>query len=778
MAKKVVIQVLAEVANAVKGLRDVGEEARKMSGEVLKAGGNITEFGQNLAGVTTKPIVEGLGAATKLALEFDSQIGNASRALDLNGKQLDVFRSAVLNTAPSLGMMPEKFAEIATEAGKLGVASDKILDFSKLVSKGAMATGADAVDMASNLAALQTITGGSVGDLEKLVAAANKVDDAIGGATPAILEFVRQTAAGGKLLNISTKELSAFGGAMQSLGIQNGVAYRTMNKLITTLGAPNALPEGQRQALERLGISTSEMAARMRKSGAQGITFFLNRVKGIATRDPQKALGEIKKLIGADFGDEVLTSALAVGKLEQALKYAADDSGNLAKFQDEVDKKLKGNSGQIEIFKANVAKLGIVIGSALLPPLNAILGRLVPVIQQFGKFAEANPKLVQMGVAVAGVVALIAPLIIGIGMVISAVGTIGSVVGSVPGILAGIGTAIITVIGLIFSAPGLAAAGIAALVTGVIAAGYFIVKNWDWISQQAGMLWGVTVKFVGDALNAIGKFLLDLPKNTAYVLGLVVGFIVALPMYLIAGIAKIVEIVIVGGVALVKGVIDIGTKIINAVAGFISRIPQMFDALMKNIYSFLVNLPGMALNAFNSVMGVIGTALDNIRGFLIKWGGWAVSKFLEIGGSLMTAFAKGIYDAAYVPFKVIEDVVNRIRAYLPGSDAKLGPLSDLTASGRALPQTFALGMTDTNPVGQAATQVASVARSALSTSNAPMLAASGGGGATMTLNFQPEVTLNGKATSDDARIIIEALRPYARELQSMLNQYNSRDGRR
>jgi phage-related protein len=464
---------------------------------------------------------------------------------------------------------------------------------------------------------------------------------------------------------------------MQSLGIQNGVAYRTMNKMMTTLAAPQVLTDAQVAGLKALGVTTEEMAARMKKSGSGGIQFFLEKVKAIAASDPQKALGAIKQLMGADFGDEVLTSALAVDKFSQALKYAGDDAGNLAKFQGEVEKKLGGSAGQIQIFQANLTKIGIVIGTAILPALNQVLTAIIPVLNQFGRFAQANPRIVQTGVVILGVVAAIAPLLIAIGSVISAVGTIAGAVSAAIPIIAGIGGAIATVVGIVVSAPVLIGVAIAAAVGAIVAGGYAIYKNWDWLRRQASSIWN-----------------------------------------------------------------GVGSAIYGAVGG---------------------------------VYNAVKSAFAQIGNYVLSFGNWAIKTFSVAGSNLMIAFANGIQNAASYPFKVIQDFVGRIRAYLPGSDAKVGALSDLTASGRALSQTFAVGMGDTKAITSAVSRIASAATPKVT---APALAGTGTGGSSTVLNFQPTINLSGSASESDGRKLIEQMDLWATEIIDILDRNRARNNRR
>ena len=59
---------------------------------------------------------------------------------------------------------------------------------------------------------------------------------------------------------------------------------------------------------------------------------------------------------------------------------------------------------------------------------------------------------------------------------------------------------------------------------------------------------------------------------------------------------------------------------------------------------------------------------------------------------MLTAFANGIKAAIGNALAAVRSAASKLRSYMPGSDAEKGPLSDITASGAALMDTFAKGM--------------------------------------------------------------------------------------
>jgi len=81
---------------------------------------------------------------------------------------------------------------------------------------------------------------------------------------------------------------------------------------------------------------------------------------------------------------------------------------------------------------------------------------------------------------------------------------------------------------------------------------------------------------------------------------------------------------------------------------------------------------------------VIGEAADYV------WG--QVGNFYDMGRGMVRSLGRGIEDNAWRVINEVRSMVRRARDLLPGSDAKRGPLSDLTDSGRAIPGTMSIGV--------------------------------------------------------------------------------------
>lgn len=144
--------------------------------------------------------------------------------------------------------------------------------------------------------------------------------------------------------------------------------------------------------------------------------------------------------------------------------------------------------------------------------------------------------------------------------------------------------------------------------------------------------------------------------------------------------------------------------ITGLVRGFIGGVLGAFDTLAQTLtgktipqlvadaVSWFQELPGRAADAVRSGISTIAqAAADMGQGVLDKLNSF-VDSVWDAGASLVTTFASGIKSKIEEALKPIADLAQRARDYLPGSDAKTGALSDLTASGKALFETFASGM--------------------------------------------------------------------------------------
>jgi len=102
------------------------------------------------------------------------------------------------------------------------------------------------------------------------------------------------------------------------------------------------------------------------------------------------------------------------------------------------------------------------------------------------------------------------------------------------------------------------------------------------------------------------------------------------------------------------------------------------------------NIPAGLANGIRGAISLVSGAIRAITGVL-KVPSSIAGSWRSSGSGLISAFISGINSASVRLRATIKGIVQWIRDHLPGSDAKMGPLSDLTASGAAFPRTLAKG---------------------------------------------------------------------------------------
>jgi hypothetical protein len=141
-------------------------------------------------------------------------------------------------------------------------------------------------------------------------------------------------------------------------------------------------------------------------------------------------------------------------------------------------------------------------------------------------------------------------------------------------------------------------------------------------------------------------------------------------------------------------IVLVGQDIYTGMTGGKSAIMDFADSLgvfKYALYSFLPIIPTIegVIWAFlhwreipGIVSGAISGAIDYLKGL--------PSVFYNAGAGLFTAFITGLKSIPLVG--PVISALEQVRSYLPFSDAKVGPLADLTLSGQRFMQTFGAGM--------------------------------------------------------------------------------------
>lgn len=419
-----------------------------------------------------------LGASIKLAADFDAAVQGAVRGLDLAGSEVEEFKTEIQGLQKELlnQFTSTELANIATSAGKLGIARDELSEFTKGIAQLAVATDqADNIeDLATNAAKISSVFKLTVADTHEYLAAVNKLDDASSATSNQILNFTQRVAGISASAKLASTDVAAFGATLISAGMDQSTAATYFNKYLSVLGAATTLSKEAQESLAGMGFEASQLAIDFDRDAIGTITKFNTAVGQMDTVTQRDFLGTV-------FGQDHVDSAqLMVQQTEQLSKYldqAADSTGNAAKVQNEFNKSAQSFSGLSKSFTTQLQEIGVQLGTAVLPGIIAVMGVITPLLTKIVAITQQFPVVSTIVAILLGITAAITPLLVVVGVIGQALTFLPAITAALGGVAVGIWAAL---------APALLfIAAIASI--GYLA--YTIWQNWEPLKELFFEIW-------------------------------------------------------------------------------------------------------------------------------------------------------------------------------------------------------------------------------------------------------------------------------------------------
>ena len=230
--------------------------------------------------------------------------------------------------------------------------------------------------------------------------------------------------------------------------------------------------------------------------------------------------------------------------------------------------------------------------------------------------------------------------------------------------------------------------GIAALTAGLI----LLWKNWDKVSAFIQNVWNACVEKVRAGLQAMKDFFFNIGGAIVSTVSNVFNRVRGAVRSRMEAVRNVMGNVMGAAVGTVKQKLDNMKNAYEQNGGGIRGIAAAAVEVVKGYYTagfdFLNTLTGGKLNGIKELWS---QGLAKVRGVVDG----AVGLFKQSGVKIMETFTEGIRSAVNKPVEAVKGALSRIRQMLPFSDAKEGPLSQLTLSGRRVFETIHTGMSQT-----------------------------------------------------------------------------------
>lgn len=230
--------------------------------------------------------------------------------------------------------------------------------------------------------------------------------------------------------------------------------------------------------------------------------------------------------------------------------------------------------------------------------------------------------------------------------------------------------------------------GIAALAAGLI----LLWKNWDKVSAFVQNVWNACVEKVQAGLQAMKNFFSNIGGAIVSTVSNVFNRVRGAVSSRMEAVRNVMGNVMGAAVGTVKQKLDNMKNAYEQNGGGIRGVAAAAVEGVKGYYTagfdFLNTLTGGKLNGIKELWS---QGMAKVRGVVDG----AVNLFKKSGAKIMETFTEGIRSAVNKPVEAVKGALSKIRQMLPFSDAKEGPLSQLTLSGRRVFETIHTGMSQT-----------------------------------------------------------------------------------
>lgn len=358
--------------------------------------GKIT-FGEALqGGAIAAPFVMGV----KAAMGFESAMADVKKVVNFDTPaQFKAMSDDVLGLSERLPMAAEGIAQIVAAGGQSGIAREELNRFAEDAVKMGVAFDQTAEESGSMMGKWRTAFKMNQTEVVTLADQINYLGNTGAASTGQISNILTAIGPLGEVAGVSAAQLAAMGSTLAGVGIAQDVAATGIKNFMLTLTAGTAATKSQKEAYKALRLDANELAKGM-QTDSEGT---INRVlQTLAKVEKSKQAAVLTNLFGKESVGAIAPLLTSLGTLQKNFKSIGDETQYAGSMNSEYAARAATTQNAMQLLQNRVTRLGITVGSMLLPPLNDFMATVGPIISSVGALAATHPWLIKgvLGAAV------------------------------------------------------------------------------------------------------------------------------------------------------------------------------------------------------------------------------------------------------------------------------------------------------------------------------------------------------------------------------------------
>lgn len=448
---KALITGVDKLSPTLTGIRkNVANFRKQLSGSGL---GNIS-FGDVLkGGAFAAPFIAG----AKAAIDFESAMADVRKVVNFDSpQQFKAMSKDILDLSEQLPMAANGIAAIVAAGGQANIPRQELKAFATDAVKMGIAFDQTAEQSGEMMAKWRTSFKLTQPEVVALADKINYLSNNGPASAQVISDIVTRIGPLGAIAGLTSGQIAAMGSTLAGVGVPAEVAATGMKNFFLALGKGGAATKQQQLAFKSLRMDAKQLAQGMQKDAQGTMEKVLTAISKV---DPAKQGAVLTELFGTESIAAIAPMLTNLDLLKKSFRMVGDGGKYAGSMELEYASRSATTANALQLLQNKVTRLGIEVGSVLLPPLNDALTVIGPLVSRVTELAQAHPGVIKGVLGAAAAFAVLRGAVL----------------------LATIATKIFTTV-TTMSPVGLIIRGIA------LAAG-FLIGNWSMVAPYFEALW-------------------------------------------------------------------------------------------------------------------------------------------------------------------------------------------------------------------------------------------------------------------------------------------------
>ncbi len=388
-----------EAAESAENFGENSVTALEAAGSALAAAGLARAF---------EEIAEEIIECVKASVEFESAQTGVFKTVDGTEAELLAITDEIKNMTTEMPATTTEIAAVAEAAGQLGVATNDVMDFTKVMINLGESTNLTEDDAASAFAKFANITGTASENYSRLGSVVVDLGNNFATTEADIVAMSTRLASAGTLAGFSESEIMALSAAMSSVGIEAEAGGTAMTQTFSNIEkAVETQSESLTEFARVAGMSADEFATAWKTSPVEALQSF---IAGLGKLDDQGESSvlvlETLGLTGVRQSNMLKSLGLAAETLGDAVNTANKAWNENTALTVEANKRYATTASKLQMLQNTYGNLQVAIGDVYTPTVATLADVGMDALKTVTEFVEKNPELVKaitaLGIGVGG----------------------------------------------------------------------------------------------------------------------------------------------------------------------------------------------------------------------------------------------------------------------------------------------------------------------------------------------------------------------------------------